>query len=125
MFLGLQPTSLDYLPSPISSSFAQNKSSFSKESGADASLEGTYDLFTLRNRVYSDSCTSMADRRQVVNYKSDVTKTFPFSMINEAMAQFEIQSPVVVDWIRLLYTLSTSTIFIIMLALLFYFYMYE
>ena len=59
----------------------------------------------------------MAERSQAGDCKFDATKTFPLSMISEAIDQFDIQCPVVVDWIRLLYTLSTSTIFIITLAL--------
>ena len=108
---------MDHLPTSLSTSFAKDQCCFSNDSEATTYPEDTQYLFTLRKRVHSDSFTSMEDRNQVAECKSAATKTFPLSIIRDALNQFEIQFPVVVDWIRLLYTLSTSTILIITFAL--------
>ncbi len=107
---------MDHLPSSLSTFVAKDQGCFSNDSDATTYPEGTQYLFTLRKRVHSDSFTSMEDQNQVPECTSAATKTFPLSIILDALNQFEFQFPVVVDWIRLLYTLSTSTILIITFA---------
>ena len=90
----------------------------SKNAGGSKLQKGTQHLFSLRTRVDSAFHTTIAGRNQAAGYKTNTTITLPISVITEAMDQFKMQSPVVVDWLRLFYAVSTSTVFVIILFLI-------